>query len=51
VIFSPTRWHGAEESEHKTVAFDVFRAAGRTEVERIGMMLIAATIFWAKVLR
>ena len=44
------RWHAAEESEHKSVAFDVFRAAGGTEVERMGMMLVASAFFWVKVL-
>lgn len=44
------RWHAAEESEHKSVAFDVFRAAGGTEVERMGMMVIASAFFWAKVI-
>ena len=45
------RWHAAEESEHKTVPFDVFRAAGGTEFERIATMLIATAFFWAKVLQ
>ncbi|CAN5815925.1 metal-dependent hydrolase [soil metagenome] len=43
------RWHAAEESEHKTVPFDVFRAAGGTEVERMGMMLVTSVVFWGKV--
>jgi predicted metal-dependent hydrolase len=43
------RWHAAEESEHKCVPFDVFRAAGGTELERMGIMLTTAAIFWAKV--
>ncbi len=43
------RWHAAEESEHKTVPFDVFRAAGGTEHERLQTMLVTAAIFWAKV--
>ncbi len=43
------RWHAAEESEHKSVPFDVFRAAGGTELERMGMMLVTAAVFWAKV--
>lgn len=45
------RWHAAEESEHKSVAFDVFRAAGGTEMERMGMMLVASAFFWVKVLQ
>jgi predicted metal-dependent hydrolase len=42
------RWHAAEENEHKCVAFDVFRAVGGTEVERIAIMALASVIFWAK---
>jgi uncharacterized protein len=43
------RWHAAEENEHKAVAFDVFRAAGGTEAERMLVMALASVIFWAKV--
>jgi predicted metal-dependent hydrolase len=43
------RWHAAEENEHKAVAFDVFVAAGGTYAERVGMMVAASLIFWAKV--
>jgi uncharacterized protein len=43
------RWHAAEENEHKAVAFDVFVAAGGTYAERVGMMVVASLVFWAKV--
>jgi predicted metal-dependent hydrolase len=44
------RWHAAEENEHKSVAYDVFLAAGGTYPERVGVMVVASLIFWAKVL-
>jgi predicted metal-dependent hydrolase len=40
------RWHAAEELEHKTVAFDVFRAVGGSEALRIGVMR-RASVFLA----
>lgn len=43
------RWHAAEENEHKAVAFDVFKAAGGTYLERALTMIGATVIFWAKV--
>jgi predicted metal-dependent hydrolase len=44
------RWHATEESEHRAVAFDVFRAAGGTYAERVLVMAGVTVIFWAKVL-
>jgi predicted metal-dependent hydrolase len=44
------RWHAAEEIEHKTVAYDVFEAAGGTWAERCTIMALATVIFWAKVI-
>ncbi len=44
------RWHAAEENEHKSLAFDVYLAAGGNDLERSAVMLAATVIFWAKVL-
>lgn len=42
------RWHAAEENEHASVAFDVFRAQGGTYTERVTMMALTTVVFWAK---
>lgn len=43
------RWHAAEENEHKSVAFDVYRASGGWYGERAGIMVLTSVVFWAKV--
>jgi len=40
-------WHGLEESEHKAVAFDVYRAAGGGYLRRAAMMALATVFFVA----
>ncbi len=44
------RWHAAEETEHKSVAFDLYMSVGGNTPERAVVMLAATLIFWAKVL-
>jgi uncharacterized protein len=44
------RWHAAEENEHKSVAYDVYLASGGAYAARIGFMVLASVIFWAKIL-
>ena len=39
-------WHGVEELEHKSVAFDVYRAVGGSYWERIREMILATCGFW-----
>jgi predicted metal-dependent hydrolase len=43
------RWHAAEENEHKSVAFDVYRRAGGNYFQRATVMLIATVVFWSLV--
>ncbi|HEX4340683.1 MAG TPA: metal-dependent hydrolase [Polyangiaceae bacterium] len=43
------RWHAAEESEHKAVAFDVYRAVGGSYLLRSSTMFIVTLVFWALV--
>ncbi len=41
-------WHAFEESEHKAVAFDVYRAIGVNEAERALVMIVTTIIFFAE---
>nr|WP_028926434.1 metal-dependent hydrolase [Pseudonocardia acaciae] len=38
-------WHALEESEHKAVAFEVYRAIGGTERQRIAVMRLVNALF------
>ncbi len=40
------RWHAAEENEHRSVAFDVYRAVGGTWFERSRIMVLVTLFFW-----
>jgi len=40
-------WHALEESEHKAVAFDVYRAAGGGYMRRASLMLLTSVVFFA----
>lgn len=39
-------WHALEESEHKAVAFDVYRAAGGGYARRVAIMLLTTVFFF-----
>lgn len=47
------RWHALEETEHKSVAFDVWEAVKgrgpRAYVQRTGGLIMATVIFWFKI--
>jgi predicted metal-dependent hydrolase len=43
-------WHALEESEHKSVAYDVYEAVGGGYVRRVSLMLLTTVIFVAEVL-
>ncbi len=44
VMLDLLRWHGAEEVEHRAVAYEVFRNMGGGYIERAFHMLLAMTI-------
>jgi uncharacterized protein len=41
-------WHALEESEHRAVAFDVYRASGGGYLRRAAIMLVTTAIFIAE---
>ena len=40
-------WHAVEESKHKAVAFDVYKAAGGWYIRRVAIMLLTTVVFFA----
>jgi uncharacterized protein len=44
-------WHAAEESEHRSTAFDVYRAAGGNQAWRVRVFRAVTVIFLSDVLR
>ncbi len=45
------RWHAAEESEHKAVAFDVYKETGGGYAERTLLMFLTSLVFWGWIFR
>ncbi|HEX4048329.1 MAG TPA: metal-dependent hydrolase [Elusimicrobiota bacterium] len=43
-------WHALEESEHKAVAFDVYRAVGGGYARRVAVMLLTSAFFFGETL-
>lgn len=45
------RWHAAEETEHRAVAFDLYRAAGGSNAWRVRWYLYVALVFTVDAMR